>query len=102
MLTQGSQAPVPRITFYTKTDCELCHAAKATLLAVQHELGFELEEIDITTDTALYDAFQLEIPVGYLDDRKLFKYRVDPAQLRRQLQRRHGWRIGRWFPPTRS
>lgn len=99
-MTQG--APALLITFYTKKDCELCHAAKATLLAVQHELGFELDEIDITTDPALYDAFQVEIPVGYLDDRKLFKYQVDPAQLRRQLHRRNGWHIGRWFAPTRS
>jgi glutaredoxin len=102
MMTQGARAPAPRITFYTKTDCELCHAAKATLLAVQHELGFELDEIDITTDPALYDAFHVEIPVGYLDDRKVFKYRVDPAQLRRQLHRRNRWHIGRWLAPTRS
>jgi Glutaredoxin-like domain (DUF836) len=101
-MTTGAREPAPRITLYTKTECELCHAAKATLLALQREFGFELDEIDITTDPALYDAFHVEIPVGYLDGRKLFKYRVDPAQLRRQLRRRGGWHIGRWFAPTRS
>jgi hypothetical protein len=89
--------PAPRITLYTKADCELCHVAKATLLALQSDLGFELDEIDITTDPSLYDAFHVEIPVGYLDGRKLFKYRVDPARLRRQVHRSGGWRIGRWF-----
>jgi hypothetical protein len=94
------RGPAPRITLYTKTDCELCRAAKATLLALQSELGFELDEIDITTEPTLYDAFHVEIPVGYLDGRKLFKYRVDPALMRRQLRRRGGWRIGRWFAPV--
>ena len=101
-MTTGGRGAAPRIILYTKTECELCHAAKATLLALQRELGFELDEIDITTDPALYDAFHVEIPVGYLDGRKLFKYRVDPARLRRQLHRRGGWHIGRWFPPVRS
>jgi hypothetical protein len=101
-MTEGQRGLASRIILYTKTDCELCHAAKATLLALQHELGFELDEIDITTDPALYDAFRVEIPVGYLDGRKLFKYRVDPTRLRRQLHRRGGWYIGRWFALVRS
>jgi hypothetical protein len=101
-MTNGERGPAPRITLYTKTDCELCHVAKATLLALQSELGFELDEIDITTDPTLYDAFHVEIPVGYLDGRKLFKYRVDPARMRRQVHRRSGWRIGRFFAPVQS
>ena len=101
-MTGGEQGTPPRITLYTKTDCELCHVAKATLLALQRELAFDLNEIDITTDPALYDAFQLEIPVGYLDDRKLFKYRVDPARIRRQLQHRSRWRVGRWLARVQS
>ena len=101
-MTNGERGPAPRITLYTKTDCELCHAAKVTLLALQCEFGFELDEIDITTDPTLYDAFHVEIPVGYLDGRKLFKYRVDPARMRRQLHRRGGWHIGGWFARVRS
>ena len=100
-MTNGEQRPAPRITLYTKADCELCRVAKATLLALRSELGFELDEIDITTDPTLFDAFQIEIPVGYLDGRKLFKYRVDPALMRRQFHRRGGWRLGRWWAPVR-
>jgi hypothetical protein len=101
-MVEGERGSPPRITLYTKEDCELCYAAKATLLALQPELGFELDEIDITTDRTLYDAFRVEIPVGYLDGRKLFKYRVDPGLLRRQLGRRRGWFVGRWFSYRRS
>jgi hypothetical protein len=101
-MNAGKQGSAPRITLYTKADCELCQVAKATLLDLQARLGFELDEIDITTDPALYAAFRVEIPVGYLEGRKLFKYRVDPELLRRQLHRRGGWRIGRWFGGGRS
>ena len=100
-MTEGNRGPAPHITLYTKADCDLCGAAKATLLALQREFGFALVEIDITTNSALYDAFREEIPVGYLDGRKLFKYRVDSMLLRRQLQRRRGWLVGGWFSPRR-
>ena len=102
MMAEGDEGLEPHITLYTKPDCELCQEAKAMLLTLRRELGFELEEIDITTDAALQDAFCEEIPVGYLDGRKLFKYRVDPALLRRQLQRRGGWLVRRWLSPRRS
>jgi glutaredoxin len=92
----------PRLIFYTKPDCELCHEAKATLLALSRELIFELEEVDITTDATLYDAFHAEIPVGFLHGRKLFKYRVDPTRLRRQCHKRRGWRAGRWLSALRG
>jgi hypothetical protein len=101
-MTNEERGLAPRIRLYTKTDCELCQAAKATLLTLQRELDFEFDEIDITTDPTLYNAFRVEIPVGYLDGRKLFKYRVDPALMRRQLHRRGGWRLGRWFARVRS
>jgi hypothetical protein len=98
-MTIGDQGSKPRLTFYTKSDCTLCHEAKTTLLALQRELAFEIEEIDITTEVGTYAKFCEEIPVGCLDGRKLFKFRVDPALLRRQLQRRRGWLIGRWLSP---
>jgi glutaredoxin-like protein DUF836 len=98
----GHREPVPRITLYTKADCELCDAAKATLLGLQGELGFALDEIDIMTSPTLYDAFHEEIPVGYLDGRKLFKYRVDSTLLRRQLRRRHRWLVEGWFGSRRT
>jgi glutaredoxin len=101
-MTEGDRGVAPHITLYTKTDCELCHAAKATLLALQRELGFTFDEIDITTNPTLSDAFREEIPVGYLDGRKLFKYQVDSTLLRRQLYRRRGWLVSRWLSPLRS
>ena len=80
-----------RVTLYGKPGCHLCDEAKAVLRELQQEFAFELREIDITTDPALDHAWLEEIPVGYLDGRKIFNYRVDPALLRRQLRRQRGW-----------
>ena len=101
-MAETGEAPTHRITLYTKPGCALCDDAKATLIALCDELSLELLEIDITTDPVLYEAFHEEIPVAYLDGRKLFKYRVDPALLRRQLHRRRGWLAGPWFSPWKS
>ena len=89
------------ITLYTKSDCELCHEAKATLLVLRRELGFVLVEVDITTDPRLYNEFHEEIPVGFLNGQKVFKYRVDPAYVRRQWRRTRGWLTGPWGSPAR-
>jgi glutaredoxin len=101
MGAKGGSA-TPRLILYTKPDCELCDEAKATLLALSAELIFKLVEIDITSDAAVYDAFHEEIPVGFLGGRKLFKYRVDPARLRRQWHKRRAWGPGRWLSSLRG
>ncbi len=92
----------PCITLYTKPECGLCDEAKAVLIAMQRHVSFEMLEIDITGDPALYERFHEQIPAGFLDGRKVFKYRVDPALLRRQLQRRGRWFAGRWFSTWES
>lgn len=97
----GGPGGVARLTLYSKPDCELCHAAKITLQGLSQELAFEVDEIDITTDPALYHAYHTEIPIGILDGRKVFKYRVDTALLRRQLARRQHGLVRRWFSSRR-
>ena len=88
------------VRLYGKPGCHLCDDAKAVLQELRERLDFELLEIDISTDPALDEAFRDEIPVGYLDGRKLFKYRVDAALIQRQLHRRRRWLAGRWFFPS--
>ena len=91
-----------RITLYTKPECALCDEAKAALLALREELAFDVQEIDITTDPTLFETFWEEIPVGFLDGQKLFKYHVDPALMRRQLLRRGGRSGLTWWVRRRS
>ena len=47
-----------------------------------------LDEIDISIDPALLDRYGTEIPVLMVDGKKVAKYRVTEAQLRRMIQSR--------------
>ncbi len=79
---------VVTLTLYSKSDCHLCVEAMTALRHLQPELGFELEERDITTDDALQRAYFERIPVVALDGEVLFEYFVDEAILRERLESR--------------
>jgi glutaredoxin len=70
---------------YAKPDCHLCEQAMAQLRTLQGELGFALQERDITTDDALHRAYFERIPVIALDGEELFDYFVDERALRARL-----------------
>ena len=73
------------IIVYSKPDCHLCADAMAALEALRPELGFMLEERDITSDETLLRAYFERIPVVALDGEELFDFFVDEAELRRRL-----------------
>jgi glutaredoxin len=77
---------VSTITVYTKPDCHLCVQALTTLRGLQRELGFDLRELDITTDDALHRAYFERIPVIALNGEELFDYFVDEAVVRERLE----------------
>jgi hypothetical protein len=74
------------VTLYSKPDCHLCVEAQNVLRELRSELGFELSEVDITTDEALHRAYFERIPVGTLGEEELFEYFVDKDTLRQRLQ----------------
>ena len=74
------------LTLYTRSECHLCEAAKAQLEPLLREFGLALHEIDVDTDPALAARFGEEVPVVFLDARKVAKYRVDVKQFRRLLE----------------
>ncbi len=76
------------LTVYSKPDCHLCAEAMTALRGLQAELGFALEERDITTDDALQRAYFERIPVVELDGEVLFEYFVQEAVLRERLESR--------------
>jgi glutaredoxin len=79
---------VSLVTVYSKPDCHLCTEAMETLRALQAELSFELQELDITTDERLLRAYFERIPVVALDGEELFDYFVDEAVVRERLESR--------------
>ncbi len=62
----------------------------ALLRTLQPELGFDLEELDITTDERLHRAYFERIPVVLLDGQELCEYFVEEALLRERLESRRG------------
>jgi hypothetical protein len=77
------------LTVYSKPDCHLCEDAMAVLRRLQGELGFELREIDITTEEALHRAYFDRIPVVCDEDgEELCEYVVYEPALRERLESR--------------
>ena len=74
------------VTIYSKPDCHLCVQAREALLWLRSDLGFDLLEVDITTDEALHRAYFERIPVVALDGEELFEYFVEEDVLRQRLE----------------
>jgi glutaredoxin len=72
---------VTTITLYSKPGCHLCEEARALLDELGQDLGFAIEEIDITTDAALFARYRYEIPVVMKDGVELARGRVSEREL---------------------
>ena len=76
---------MPTLTLYGRPGCHLCDDARAQLLTLRAELGFELVERDIEADDDLLRRYLERIPVVALGEEELFDFFVDEAVLRRRL-----------------
>jgi hypothetical protein len=76
-----------RLSFYVGRDCHLCELARSELARLREELGFELDEVDITGVPALEERYRRFLPVVELDGERLFVYRIDEDVLRERVAR---------------
>jgi glutaredoxin len=81
-------AAPPLITVYSAPECHLCEEALAILRALEPDLGFELEDVDITADERLHRAYFERIPVVLVDGEELCEYFVEEAVVRERLESR--------------
>ena len=81
----GEQTPT--LVLYSKEDCGLCDEAKEALRPICARFSVRLEEMDITQKPEFLPRFGEEIPVGFLNREKVFKYRVESGRLRRLLKK---------------
>ncbi len=77
-------APIS-LDVYTAHGCCLCDDAREVLDQLGPELDLPVRWIHIDGDPALEAAWRTELPAGVLAGRKVFKYRVDEAMLRRRV-----------------
>jgi glutaredoxin len=74
------------VTLYSRPGCHLCDEMKAVVArAIGERVDVTVEEIDISSDPALESRYGLEIPVLLIEGRKIAKYRVEEAAVRRAL-----------------
>ena len=77
----------PTVTLYGKPECHLCDEARAVIERLRPQLGFELDEVDITGDDALHRRYLERIPVVAIDGEEAFELFVDERELAERLGR---------------
>ena len=58
----------PNVTFYTKAGCHLCDEARDHLEEIASLTVYELIEIDIRSDSAIFAEYRYRIPVILIND----------------------------------
>jgi glutaredoxin len=81
---------VALVTLYGKPGCHLCDDAREVVERVRKEHPFELREVDISLDPALFREYGERIPVLALNGEELFDYHVEEAVLVKWLCRVDG------------
>ena len=76
---------MPRVTLYSAPECHLCDRARATLVALQAELSFELRDVDISGDADLEARYREWLPVVEIDGERAYVYYLDEAAFLRRL-----------------
>lgn len=75
-----------KIEIYSKKECHLCDEAKEKLREFASRFPLEIFEIDIEKDPEIFAKYQYEIPVVFLEGRKLFKFRIDDRKLEKAIR----------------
>ncbi len=75
------------LIFYTRNDCELCHEMEQVIAAEMPKFDAKIQRVEIDGDAELEARFGTEVPVLFVNDRKAFKYRCTPGELRKRLLR---------------
>lgn len=73
------------IVVYSRVGCHLCDVAHQLLLDRRARYAFDLETIDVDTDSELAAKYGERIPVIVVDGRERFSGIVSPALLDRFL-----------------
>jgi glutaredoxin len=73
------------VTLYGKPGCHLCDDARVVIQSVRGDVGFQVDEVDITLDPVLANRLGERIPVVEIDGVEAFEYFVDAGELRRRV-----------------
>jgi glutaredoxin len=75
------------VEIYSKSQCPLCEEAKEILARVRRRIPFELREVDITSNPALFEEYRYDIPVVFVNGSKAFKHHLEAKAVEARLRR---------------
>jgi len=76
-----------RVIIYSRPDCHLCHEAEAAIRRSPCSREVDVEVINIDEHPRLQERYQNDVPVVFINDVKVFKYRVPPEDFCRKVRR---------------
>lgn len=76
----------PIITLYTRKRCPLCDKAKNSILELQEQWDFTLDEIDIDESDELTELYGIMIPVVHIDGEEVAYGIVNKIDIGNRLQ----------------
>jgi glutaredoxin len=77
---------LPQVTFYTKAGCHLCEQAREMLDDIAAEVAYELTEIDIRSDLALFEEYRYRIPIIIINTTHTVEGRIEYGDLMHAFQ----------------
>ena len=73
------------ILLYTRQNCPLCAEAEAKLTDFAGRFPLSIESRDVDSAHEWRQTYGMEVPVVFLGDKKLFRYRIDDAAFEEAL-----------------
>ena len=71
----------------TKKNCSLCDIAKAVVEEVLPDFPAKMILTDIESDPGLFNKYKEKIPVGIINGKESFVYKVHETTLRKKLEK---------------
>ncbi|GAC1632364.1 MAG: hypothetical protein NVS4B7_19990 [Ktedonobacteraceae bacterium] len=85
-VSKAKESSAPQVTFYTKAGCHLCDEARDMLDDIAGEATYELSEIDIRSNAAIFEQYRYRIPVIVINNVILLEGRIEFRELAEALQ----------------
>ena len=82
-VSEPKTSSLPKVTFYTKAGCHLCEDAREMLDDIAAQMEFELTEIDIRGNPAIFEEYRYRIPVIIIDATTVIEGRIAYSDLAR-------------------
>ncbi len=75
------------IVLYSKPGCCLCDEVKAQLAKLREAYRFDWREVNILEDAPAFEQFKEEIPVIFINGKKVFKFHLDEKDFLRRIEK---------------